>query len=422
MKITRDEYQQGGTLVITLVCSVLIGSALCSHLVLVAHRNITVMRGTAWNTAIPVLEAGIEEALTHLQSDSNNPTGNNWTPAVLNGETVYWKRRDLPDGSHFLVTNCNITSPTPVIYSAGFVKAPLRDGEYISRLVRVTATNPPSQFNVAIAANGLVRLSGSAVVDGYNSALGTYSPTNNRNADGGVATNSKQTPAIDVGSGHIYGYAVTGPGGTVAVNGGSVGDLTQTSGIQTGWVNNNMNVQFQPNSPPSGTFFQLVQGVGTNVLTTGTYKMDNFSSMDKTRPMIITGDVTLWVTGNINVSGSGYVRIEPNASLNLYVGTTDTTTPSVMSVSGGSLVNATGSPKNFHYYGLPSNTTLNYNGQSDFVGTVNAPQAAFTISGNASLYGAVICDSFNSNGGSNVHYDQALRGGGFFMITSWKEL
>src|SRR5206468_9634684 len=110
-------------------------------------------------------------------------------------------------------------STAPVIYSAGFVKSPLKDNEYISRLVRVSLTNPPSLFSRAIAANGAVKLSGGAVVDGYNSTNGPYG-SNNRNASGGIATNSKETKAINVGSAHVFGDAVTGPGGTVSVSGG----------------------------------------------------------------------------------------------------------------------------------------------------------------------------------------------------------
>src|SRR5579862_8109211 len=185
MKAISRKQQQGSTLVVTVIMSALIGSVLCSYLVLVGSRNETSMRAMAWNTAIPVLEAGIEEALTHLNDDNGNPTANDWTQDRINGKKVFWKRRDLPDGSYYYVTNFQVNTTQPTIYAAGYVRSPLRDNEYISRLVMVTTTNPPSPFNLAIAASGAVQLSGSAIVDGYNSALGPYSPTN-RNANGGI--------------------------------------------------------------------------------------------------------------------------------------------------------------------------------------------------------------------------------------------
>src|SRR5262249_25438084 len=153
--------------VITLVVGFLVGTMLASYLMLVGNRNSAAMRDTAWNAAIPVLEAGIEEALVHLNRDSANPTANNWTETAMNGQKAYWKRRDLPDGSYYYVTNVNITSPTPLIFSAGYVRTPMNADDYISRLVKVTATNPPTGFNAAIAANGIIQLSGNVVVDGF---------------------------------------------------------------------------------------------------------------------------------------------------------------------------------------------------------------------------------------------------------------
>ncbi len=415
--------QAGSTLVATVIISALIGTVLCSYLALIANRNQVAMRALAWNTAMPVLEAGIEEALTHLNRDSNSPTANYWTADQVNGKAVYWKYRALPDGSYFYVTNFNVASPSPIIQSAGYVRSPLSDNQYISRVVQVTATNPPSLFGRAIAANGTVRLAGGSTVDGYNSTNGPYDFSTNRNASGGIATNSKQDNAIDVGSAHVYGKAVTGAGGSVSYAGGSVGDLNQTFGIEDGWTGDDMNVSFQTNSPPAGTPFkpQTTQ-VGISNITyltasssTYIYQTDSFVSNDKTRPMIVTGNCTLWVTGNFAVLGSGYVYIAPGASLNLYVA-------GMASISGGGVVNGTGSPANFSYFGLSSNTVLNYNGSADFVGTINAPQANFTIGGSVSVYGAIICNTFNSGGGASVHYDQALNGGGKFMVNSWREL
>src|SRR5262249_40604429 len=159
------------------------------YLVLISNRNQVSMRALAWNTAIPVLEAGIEEALTHLHEDKV-PDDNSWTGQMIRGKKIYWKRRDFSDGSYFYVTNMNVGTTTPTIYAAGYVKAPMQNNEYISRLVMVTTTNPPSFFSRAIAANGSIKLSGAAIVDGYNSALGPYNLTN-RTATGGVYTSSQ---------------------------------------------------------------------------------------------------------------------------------------------------------------------------------------------------------------------------------------
>jgi hypothetical protein len=338
MKIKFGKSNSGSILVITVILSALIGSVLCSYLVLISNRNHVTMRSLAWNSAIPVLEAGIEEALTHIHDDKT-PNANHWTGELVKGKKVYWKRRDFADGSYVYVTNMNVGSATPLFYAAGYVKAPLTDNEYISRTVKVTTTNPPSYFSRAIAANGRITLSGAAIVDGYNSAIGAYSVTN-RNATGGVYTDSQEDKAINVGSAHIYGMAVTGPGGTVSVADGSVGDLNQTTGIQRDWINNNMNISFEDAEAPSGFFIAptRTQAGGSNITYLSEssskfiYKVDgNMSTSLLNKPIVVTGNATLWVTGDFVVNGTGYVYIAPGASLTLYVGGKG-------SISGGGVV------------------------------------------------------------------------------------
>ncbi len=432
MNLARPTAEQGSALVISLVGGVLIGTVLCSYLVMINSRDTLAMRATSWNAAMPVLEAGVEEALTHLNRDSNNPTANNWTATQVGGQTAYWKQRTLPDGSYFCVTNFNVGTPSPFIQSAGYVASPLNDGQFISRVVQVNLTNPPSEFSRPIAANGPVQLNsldGSALIDGYNSAVGPYDTSTNRDASGGIATNSKQPGAINISGAHVYGTAVTGPGGTISVSSGSVGDIGWNAGIQDGWTGNNMNVSFQPNSPPPAqgpTYLTpaFYSGNGSNVtyLSGGTYKLDNFVSNDRTRPLIVTGDSTLWIPGNFVVAGSGFVYINPGAHLNLYLGNPDPNVRSSAAINGGGIVNGTGVPSNLSIYGLPGNTAIRYSGQADLVGTVNAPQASFALSGGASVFGAVICNTFTLTGNSQVHYDRALAGPQILIVTGWREL
>src|ERR1041384_7325943 len=97
MKIPLSNESQGSVLLVTLLTSVIIGIGLASYLTLVSSQNYSTMRSLAWNTATPLAEAGIEEALTHLNDDSNL-TANYWTSQLINGKTVYKKRRDFGTG------------------------------------------------------------------------------------------------------------------------------------------------------------------------------------------------------------------------------------------------------------------------------------------------------------------------------------
>src|SRR6266567_3675712 len=174
-KYTPSRSEHGSALLIALVFGAVVAIVLASYLGLVQSRNLARARAFAWNAAIPVMEAGIEEAFTHLEDDSTL-TANAWTSIGTNSTIIYQKTRTNSDSSYYVVTLSNVASSpitAPVIYSRGFVPAPLGKG-YISRYVQVCALQPVT-FSKAIASKGTVTLSGSATVDSFNSGNTNYS-------------------------------------------------------------------------------------------------------------------------------------------------------------------------------------------------------------------------------------------------------
>src|ERR1044071_9435329 len=193
MRISRNKYneQTGATLIVALFTALIIGTVLGSFLLITSSRTKLSLRSTAWNAAIPVLEAGVEEALTHLHNDTNNYAANGWARTNISGQMVFAKSRSLSDGSYFYTTIYGAGSSGPTIYSAGFVPSPLGNGQYISRTVKVPTTNPPTIFTKAIAATGPISLGGSAIVDSFDSRLGAYDTASNRGAQGSIGTDSR---------------------------------------------------------------------------------------------------------------------------------------------------------------------------------------------------------------------------------------
>ena len=63
MKITTHTRLQGSALLLALLTAFVICIALTTYLYLVSNQNRSVMRSLAWNWSIPVVEAGVEEAL-----------------------------------------------------------------------------------------------------------------------------------------------------------------------------------------------------------------------------------------------------------------------------------------------------------------------------------------------------------------------
>ena len=95
MKI-RQTTNQGSTLLITLVTVGIIGLYMAAYLNLVSNQNLAITRSVHWNSAIPIAEAGIEEALTHLQFNPFGREANGWTV----DERGYTKERHLGEGKY----------------------------------------------------------------------------------------------------------------------------------------------------------------------------------------------------------------------------------------------------------------------------------------------------------------------------------
>src|SRR6185503_14919042 len=109
---------------------------------------------------------------------------------------------------------------------------------------------------------------------------------------------------------NIRGKVSTGPGGRVDIGpNGKVGDATwfgdaTATGFQTGSVRDDMNVDFKDAGAPYNSGTPPILGIYN--LTTYDYKLgtDNYylsSLVNKT--VVVTGNATLYVAGNINMTG-----------------------------------------------------------------------------------------------------------------------
>lgn len=421
-------------LFVTLIATAILGLGLASYLRMVSTQNYSVARSQAWNRAIPVLEAGIEEAMAQINKSTSAASfvANGWTLVGTN----YVKKRGLGDEAYVVKVS---TAANPVIESEGFSPIPLATGEFVSRRVRAT-TRSSSMFTKAMAADGVINLNGNNVrTDSFDSTDPLYSnngryDSTRRKANGDVATNGD---VLNIGNADIMGRVSTGPGGAVNLqNNGSVGDLAWhtggNSGIQPGYVTDDMNVDFPEVIPPyliglpplagnvGGTNYSYVlSGTGTQ------YSMSSLSlsGNGSGNRIMVTGDVSLYVSGSVSISGQAGIIIAPNARLRMYVAGAST------SLGGNGVMNGNASATNFSYYGLPSNTSVTFNGNAAFTGTIYAPQAALSLGGGGNnaydFVGASVSRTVSMNGHFNFHYDEALgRMGndGGFVVASWNEL
>src|SRR2546426_1020684 len=121
---TKPTNSAGSILLMTLLTAWVIGIALVSYLTLVANQNRSTYLSLSWNSCIPVMEAGVEEALTHIYHNDTTQLGNNqWTYS----DGLYHKTNYLgDDGSKYHVTIQPIDPP--LIVSTGYYPAPGNTG------------------------------------------------------------------------------------------------------------------------------------------------------------------------------------------------------------------------------------------------------------------------------------------------------
>ena len=450
---TKQISYRGSILLVTLLTAWVIGIALVSYLSLVANQNRSTYHSLTWNYCIPVMEAGVEEALTHVYHNDITQLGKNqWTYSG----GLYHKTNYLSDdGSKYHVTIQPVDPP--VIVSTGYYPAPGNTGlplggqtafgmilgtatessspAYVSRSLRVT-TKRLRPGDGGIQAKGRINLSGPSWLDSFDSTNpkestnGKYDPAK-RTANGLALSNSAQPDAVHVGNGHVYGRVTSGPGpldgpeATVTYTSGAVGGTAWNagnSGIETGYASNDANVQFNDVAPPfswgsglnpvagqggDGTNYDWVVGPGNNQLASVNITVG--------KKMLVTGDATLYVNGNFNTSSSGYVYLAPGASLKLYVGGTG-------AISGTGVINGSGFARNLSVFGLPTCTAFSYSGNSAFIGTVYAPSADFSFSGSAGAFGSFTANTVTVSGGAHVAYDKGLNADGRYVANSWNEI
>jgi hypothetical protein len=209
-------------LVITIVICALVGIMLSAYLAMISAQFSFTQRSQIWNNCIPLCEAGVEEALAHLNHrlTVSNFAINGW----VEDRGIYHKNRPLDQGECLMRID---NSYPPVITVVGKIPAPLGQGT-ISRAVRVR-TRLNQRFPTAILARGGIKMIGGARVDSFNSTNdlestnGRYDPAEATD-HAGVATVSRTPGDLSVGNADIYGSVATGPGGTVTVGpNGNVG-------------------------------------------------------------------------------------------------------------------------------------------------------------------------------------------------------
>ncbi len=464
---------------VTLLTALIIGFALASYLSLVSSQNVSTMRSLAWNSAVPVLEAGVEEALTQLKYRGiTNLTADNWVTRDTPFGLGYYKQRQLGQSYYEVYIIPRMPPLTPRIFSTGYVPAPLAPSSVIGTILGVFTygngqegaansmirrrvlvdTKKQAVFSGAMVAEGQINLMGNTIsTDSFNSmspATGGKLPNpvtqpNEIHDFGDVGTNSGLIDSLNMGNADIMGHVSTGPGGSIAIGDNGVAGSkpwvqsgTHAGLIEPEWSTDDMNVEFPPVAVPttSGSVSYGNWLVGTNaynfVLGNGSYQV--IGSRGLTGSVLVQGRALLYVPqgSSLNFGSADRIVIAPGASLTLVVGCATATWSGQAAIINQNVSNPVThdvAALHFQYYGLPTNTQINMTGNGSIIGVIYAPSANLKLGGAGTdakapyydLVGGTVTGTVTMNGHMNFHYDEALTDWGpdlGYVVTAWNEL
>ncbi len=289
MKLIKTKSSEAGSaILVSLILVTILAVSVASYMAYIEQQSLLGSRSQTWNLALGLTEAGVEEALQHLNSNSGNLSADGWY-----GEgNTYYMTRYFEDRSY--TVSIDASNPNvPVILSRAYVTPPrfvqngsgaifATAGSYdpnagrINRAVRVIASRS-SMFLAAMVAKKQIDLNGNNVTsdsfdseDITKSTNGRWDPAKAQD-NGDVASNAGIVSAVSVQNANIYGRVYTGPNGTATIGSqGGVGThawQATNKGFQPGYVLNTANFTFPDTKLPYNS--GLYPGPGDVVTVTG---------------------------------------------------------------------------------------------------------------------------------------------------------
>jgi len=474
----QDSAKTGSVLVWTVLVIAMLSLIAVETLRLVTVKYQNALQASTWQEALLAAESGIDLAIVELRKSLypqpnhawdgwNNPPGNEVTgyelttvpnaglngtpmtietnvdaPAQLIDPTNSWQYYRIRTVGTIPITGPARTSDNPQDtklrrlslrwerFTNGVLTPHSLDNPQVSRRVEAVV-RPVSAFDQAIMSVGVVDLTNqNIVVDSYDSTdptkstNGLYDPAK-RQQNGDIATDGQ---LIEAGNAQIYG--------DVATNAGTVSGAANITGIErTDFYQEPIPVGAPSwstwNSSPSlVTGTTTINADATKGSAASRYTLSSIS-LSGNKTLTVAGNpngsqtyIEIYVTGDISVSGTGQIVVQPGVTATIYfAGNVD--------ISGNGVLNINNQPSDLMLYGIqpPTDTSehVSIGGNSQITASVYAPGHDVTVNGggtNGHVYGSVVGKTVTMTGVSNLHYDERLGSTGVvnnYKIVSWFE-
>ncbi|MEW6618385.1 MAG: kelch repeat-containing protein [bacterium] len=241
----------------------------------------------------------------------------------------------------------------------------------IEAIVAITPMTGANGFDGAIICKSDIALTGNARTDSYNSDNGKYGSENALHG-GNVFSNGNVSLT---GNACVDGNAFSGLEETV--------NLTGNASVTGKKDSQGTDISLPAVTVPADAISTTINITGSNelTLTEGTYTCNGIKISGQAQ-LIIVGKVKLYCTGNIDITGQGGANYENNSN---------------------------GVTTNFHIYCTNAVNSISLTGNDRFFGTVYAPAAEISVTGNGNVYGQLVGNEVDITGNGKVIYDEQLK-------------
>lgn len=426
MTMSRLKSKNGSVLVGAMILAIIGGAVIAGYLKMSLKEYQLSQRTLKLQSTMNLAEAGLELGMNAI--NTKNWTG--WTSVGTNGRFRDITNIAFSDGRVARIrVYLEDFNSTPILAAEGRVVEP--DGSELFKQVRVDMT-ATGLFSNGLTAKDTINFNGNRItVDAYDSTVGIWNHTLNREDEGSVASLSVDNGALDVGNGDIWGYLATAGGSTYDIgNNGSVMGADTPVGVTED--PNRISNDFEANLPdvlaPVLTTDHITLAAGSIGDPTASWSSDpevyhipSFN-MSGSNTITVLGPTILIVDGDFKLTGQAELNIVGTESyLQMYVG-------GDLDLTGQGVLNDEQNPEAFQVWGTAASgagQSIKVAGNGDFAGVLYAPNADLEIKGNGNVSGAAVGENITLTGNAAFHYDLNLKNldsDGSYSISRWREL
>ncbi len=410
---------RGSVLVVALLVAALLALVLGGYLSLnlgsarLSQR--TFNRGASFHLA----EAGLEEGLwTYNRLLAGHADA--WDGWRLSGEAA-WRRFDGFSLSAATTGAVKIyASPVapdeqarPTLVALASVQSP--GGAPVTRLLEVSLRRRSFFAAGLVARDSLAFRGRNSRFDAWDSdpdrnpATPPVPYSTARGSDaGGISTGADTTAELQLNQAQIYGYLRTRGLEPVVQAPGRVGPFGTAEGVvDFARVGKDFNADFPVVSPPDGAVFLATVGATLGTLGQKTVWRSPALRLNGNQTLTIQGEVVLVLTdilACLSITGNACVVIPEGSSLTLYLA-------GDVLVAGRGIVNLNAAPAALQLWSTADGartTRFIVAGGGGLSGLVYAPEAEFSVFGNAEFFGSIIAREITFGGNASCHQDLAL--------------